>query len=354
MAKTGFPFYRAETDRFQDIKIKRLKKRFHCTGYAVYQYILNEIYRVEGCYLQFGEDELFDVADYWGIDEEEVRAITRFCCEVGLFDEQIYDANGILTARSIQSRYVDMCRLSKRRVIIPETYLLLQDEIATDSPKNPAPQPIIRLELESETKVSPNQCAVETLVSMNNPTDETLVSLGQNSRETTVFSRKNEEIPEKVIENQKKTDREEKNREKTENIPSYAPRGQEEEILLQTRERLKAMQMEHKRAPMEIVTQSPPTRNTEGLLYELGRYQLTPAETEEVLKLTNYGEIGGEVWKIIAHIATNGNAIKSPRFFLLSKLRNGSNMRKGGRRASWRKGNFILERCVSAGVLRTK
>lgn len=43
MAKTGFPFYRAETDRFQDIRIKRLKKEFKGAGYAVYSYILNEI-----------------------------------------------------------------------------------------------------------------------------------------------------------------------------------------------------------------------------------------------------------------------------------------------------------------------
>ena len=33
MSKNGFSYYKAETDRFQDIKIKRLKKKyyfFHC------------------------------------------------------------------------------------------------------------------------------------------------------------------------------------------------------------------------------------------------------------------------------------------------------------------------------------
>ena len=47
MAKTGLSYYQAETDRFQDIKVKRLKKRYGCEGYAVYQYIQNEIYRVD-------------------------------------------------------------------------------------------------------------------------------------------------------------------------------------------------------------------------------------------------------------------------------------------------------------------
>lgn len=44
MSKNGFSYYKAETDRFQDIKIKRLKKKYGCDGYADYQYALNEIY----------------------------------------------------------------------------------------------------------------------------------------------------------------------------------------------------------------------------------------------------------------------------------------------------------------------
>ena len=43
MSKNGFSYYKAETDRFQDIKIKRLKKKYGCDGYAVYQYALTEI-----------------------------------------------------------------------------------------------------------------------------------------------------------------------------------------------------------------------------------------------------------------------------------------------------------------------
>ena len=75
MAKQGFSYYKAETDRFQDIKIKRLKKKYRCAGYAVYQYVLNEIYRVRGYCLTFTEDHLFDVSEYWDIEEEEVTAI---------------------------------------------------------------------------------------------------------------------------------------------------------------------------------------------------------------------------------------------------------------------------------------
>lgn len=52
MAKQGLSYYQAETDRFQDIKIKRLKKKYGCEGYAVYTYIENEIYRNNGCFIK--------------------------------------------------------------------------------------------------------------------------------------------------------------------------------------------------------------------------------------------------------------------------------------------------------------
>lgn len=46
IARKGFEYYRAETDRFRDIKIRKLRKEHSCAGYAIYQYVLNEIYRV--------------------------------------------------------------------------------------------------------------------------------------------------------------------------------------------------------------------------------------------------------------------------------------------------------------------
>lgn len=128
IARKGFDYYRAETNRFQDIKIRRLKKKFKCAGYAIYQYVLNEIYRVEGCYVRFSVDELFDCSEYWALEDSEVRAIIDYCTEVGLFDAKIWSTYGILTARSIQVRYADMCRVLKRKPVIPANVDLLSGE----------------------------------------------------------------------------------------------------------------------------------------------------------------------------------------------------------------------------------
>ena len=128
-SKTGFSFYSADTDRFQDLRIKRLKKDFGCDGFAVYEYILNEIYRVKGCFLVWDESTAFDVADYWGLKETKVNEIVRYCCAVGLFDKALLSNGSVLTSPSIQSRYVDMCIRAKRKEIkIPEEYLKLPEE----------------------------------------------------------------------------------------------------------------------------------------------------------------------------------------------------------------------------------
>ena len=127
--KTGLLYYNVDTDRFQDMRIKRLKKDFGCDGYAVYQYILNEIYRVRGCFLVWDESTAFDVAEYWGLKETKVNEIVRYCCHVGLFNKELLSNGRVLTSSSIQSRYVNMCMRSRRKeIVIPEKYDILPEE----------------------------------------------------------------------------------------------------------------------------------------------------------------------------------------------------------------------------------
>lgn len=128
--KTGLLYYSSETDRFKsDLRIKRLKKGMGCDGYAVYEYILNEIYRVGGCFLVWDESTAFDVAEYWGLKETKVNEIVRYCCAVGLFDKALLSNGNVLTSSSIQSRYVEMCIRAKRKeIIIPEQFDILPEE----------------------------------------------------------------------------------------------------------------------------------------------------------------------------------------------------------------------------------
>lgn len=127
--KTSLDYYRVDTDRYQDIRIKRLKKVFRGNGIAVYDYILCEIYRVRGCYIEWDESTVFDVAEYFDLKESQVREIVNYCCSVGLFDKELLASGSVLTSSAIQRRYIEMCTAAKRReIVIPEEYRIIPEQ----------------------------------------------------------------------------------------------------------------------------------------------------------------------------------------------------------------------------------
>lgn len=137
--KTGLAYYNVDTDRYQDMRIKRLKKDFGCNGMAVYDYLLCEIYRDKGCFLVWDDSTAFDVAEYFGLKENTVKEIVNYCSVVGLFDKGLLCSGNILSSRSIQQRYIETCNRAKRKNIkIPEEYDIIREEcdiIPEESPK---------------------------------------------------------------------------------------------------------------------------------------------------------------------------------------------------------------------------
>lgn len=129
LCKSSLNYFTIDTDRYQDRRIKRLKKAYSCDGIAVYDYLLCEIYRDRGCYIELDEDLIFDVAEYWDIDEERVKEIVEYCASIGLFSEGMLSKKSILTSASIQRRYIEMSARAKRKDSkIPEEYNILTEE----------------------------------------------------------------------------------------------------------------------------------------------------------------------------------------------------------------------------------
>lgn len=125
----GFNYYNSDTDRYQDIKIKRLKKVYKCDGIAVYDYIINEIYRDKGCFIEWDDSRAFDVAEYWDLEESRVVEIVKYCCFIGLFNQELLTKNMVLSSLSIQNRFLKWSKLAKRKEAkIPEKYNLIQEE----------------------------------------------------------------------------------------------------------------------------------------------------------------------------------------------------------------------------------
>lgn len=129
--KKGFSYYTIDTDRYQDRRIKRLKRAYGCEGLTVYDYVLCEIYRVEGYCISWDGDIAFDIADYLDLTTNKVSEIVAFCAEIGLFEQTLFEQN-IITSIAIQSRYVEMCRRTNRTAKIPTEYDLLSANSVND------------------------------------------------------------------------------------------------------------------------------------------------------------------------------------------------------------------------------
>ena len=61
-------------------------------------------------------------------------------------------------------------------------------------------------------------------------------------------------------------------------------------------------------------------RNFSGLLENLRLFRVPPAEQYAILLKSNYGEIGGDIWKGFSVIRGSGGKIKLPGHYLLSVL----------------------------------
>ena len=130
--KLGLQYYNIDTDRYSDIRIRRLKNAFGCVGIAVYDYILNSIY-YNGCVLQWGENTMLDVAEYFDLKETTILEIINYCCATGLYDKELFTSESILTSKSIQERYVLICKNAKIKYNICNRYNLISSEYLSKS-----------------------------------------------------------------------------------------------------------------------------------------------------------------------------------------------------------------------------
>lgn len=62
-------------------------------------------------------------------------------------------------------------------------------------------------------------------------------------------------------------------------------------------------------------------RNWEGLKAWLVKIKATKEQTNEIVLLSNFGEIGTPIWKLFSEITNSAGAIKQPVAFILSRLR---------------------------------
>ena len=98
------PCYK-RTSQLHETKVSDLKTVYGCNGYAVYDYIENEICRTGNHSLYWCKNMLCRVADYWALSPEEVEKIVEYCIQVDLFNAELYTKYHILTSAEIRQQY---------------------------------------------------------------------------------------------------------------------------------------------------------------------------------------------------------------------------------------------------------
>ena len=161
MARTvGFQYYKVDTDRYDDMRIRKLRRAHGTKGIAVYDYLLAQVYREHGCYAHCDADCLFDLTDYFDISDNAVKEIVSFCASVGLFDKGLLMRENVLTSHAIQRRFADMCKASKRLYVeIPKEILLVTSTEIGASIKHPffVKKPGFLSETPEETTETPEE-----------------------------------------------------------------------------------------------------------------------------------------------------------------------------------------------------
>lgn len=125
--KKGLDYFPFDVDFFSDRKIKRLKARYGTDGIAVYVYLICELYRSGYC-IKYNDDLILDISDELNISENSTRQIIDFLLSRSLFDDKLAKSDKVLTAESVQRRYQEAKKGSKREIEVEARYWLLKAE----------------------------------------------------------------------------------------------------------------------------------------------------------------------------------------------------------------------------------
>ena len=81
--KEGLEYFSLDVDFFSDRKIKILKGRFGADGITYYLYLLCEIYKGHGYYLEVDEDFDYITSSELGMSPEKIGQMRKFLLENG-------------------------------------------------------------------------------------------------------------------------------------------------------------------------------------------------------------------------------------------------------------------------------
>lgn len=302
--KKGLDYFPLNTDFIHDRAVRRLMKREGDSALGILVEILSYIYAGEGYYVR--ADRLFYEDLSAGLYEksaDDVERIVRLAVEYGLFDAVLFERSCILTSVEIQRQYLFSTR---RRSIshLEVGYCLLADDEPADNKVDAKGTPAVKSEKQGHgegiTRGDNVTFIPENVTSGTHSTSEH--SVAQQSKEQPHFNSPLETAGEKT--EGKKIGKEE--------ISSGSSCGRD----------VSGSGKRKKWTQETVDALLPPSdgtsRNYAGLLDNLRSYGIPPSEQYAIILKSNFGAIGGAIWRGIATLRGSGGKIKLPGRYLLS------------------------------------
>lgn len=345
--KQGLDYFPLNTDFIHDRLVRRIMKREGDASLSVLIEVLSYIYSGEGYYVC--ADALFyeDLSsNLYEKTSDDIRRIVSLAVEYGIFDAALHAKYGILTSADIQRQYLFSTKRRNVSHLDPAYCLISEELLGRPSGKNGAGN---RSSQSRKTVNSVNETSMESSVTADEQggSDESEVNVNraengsfipENVTSGTHSIAQNSIAEHSVAKNRKDSPSPSSPEAECGNTESGNPKGEEEKEKEERGgkeggkeenffEKNTEAPLPSKRREWTNETLSelqPPTggigRNYDGLLYNMRLYGIPPMEQYAIIRKSNFGAIGGPVWKGFCALRDSCGKIKMPGRYLLSVM----------------------------------
>ena len=345
--KQGLDYFPLNTDFIHDRLVRRIMKREGDASLSVLIEVLSYIYSGEGYYVC--ADALFyeDLSsNLYEKTSDDIRRIVSLAVEYGIFDAALHAKYGILTSADIQRQYLFSTKRRNVSHLDPAYCLISEELLARPSGKNGAGN---RSSQPRETVNSVNETSMESSVTVDEQggSDELEVNVNraengsfipENVTSGTHSIAQNSIAEHSVAKNRKDSPSPSSPEAECGNTESGNPKGEEEkekeerggkeggkeENFLEKNTEAPLPSKRREWTNETLSELQPPTdgigRNYDGLLYNMRLYGIPPMEQYAIIRKSNFGAIGGPVWKGFCALRDSCGKIKMPGRYLLSVM----------------------------------
>ena len=255
---TGVLYFPITISLLEGVATELIEARFGLKGVAAFIKLLGKIYKEEGYYLVWNKEQCMLFAHKLGneLSDEEMQEIVELLIAKDIFDRKMYEEHHVLTSEPIQKVWLEATKRRKRDL-------------------NPLPYFLV------ETKVPKN-------------------GKEENEVQDVLFP------PENACNSEQSKEKQSKEKE---NTPPLTPQGEDG-----------GKGTEGSSIEIPGYAYNKKTHNLEGLMLELQQLHIVDRnEINAILRLSDYGILGGDVFKIIS--STRWSTVLAKGKYVIAALR---------------------------------